>query len=188
MKASRRSTLTTIFFGLGCGICLVPISSGLSYLIEWPQAVYLTLWSCLVLYSFLLTKWGRASLFSTVFPLLLLFVFAFQATSHTAFVLSALVILGWIRSGICFRGSGIKAIGVELMICLGGGALVFYFPPHTPATWALMVWACFLIQSLYFVMLGTSDERQEKENLRDPFEEMRRRAERIIAGGGHQKR
>ena len=185
MKATRRPMLTTIFFGLGCGISFIPISMVLSWFINWPLALHLTVWSYLALYGLLLTRWGRVSPLSIVFPLLLLFVFIFWGNAHTAFLLIALVILGWIRSGICFQSSRFKAIGAELIICLGGGALVTYFTPHSPATWAMVVWAFFLVQSLYFVLRGEMDKKQGEETTLDPFEEIRRRAERILSSDGH---
>jgi len=185
MKATRRPMLTTIFFGLGCGICFIPISMVLSWFIYWPLALHFTVWSYLALYGILLTRWGRVSPFSIVFPLLLLFVFIFWGNSHTAFLLIALVILSWIRSGICFQSSRLKAIGAELIICLGGGALVTYFTPHSPATWAMVVWAFFLVQSLYFVLRGEMDKKQREETILDPFEEIRRRGERILSSDGH---
>ena len=185
MKATRRPMLTTILFGLGCGICFIPVSMILSYFIHWPMALHFTVWSSLALYGLLLTRWGRVSPLSIVFPLLLLFAFIFWGNSHTAFLLIALVILSWIRSGICFQSSRLKAMGAELIVCLGGGALVTYFTPHSPATWAMVVWAFFLVQSLYFVVLGEMEKNPVEETIRDPFDEIRRRAERILSTHGN---
>jgi hypothetical protein len=78
-----------------------------------------------------------------------------------------------------------KAIVAELVICLSGGALVTYFTPHSPATWAMVVWAFFLVQSLYFIFLGEVPEKKGDETPRDPFEEMSRRAERIMSSDGY---
>jgi len=185
MKTMRIPMLTTIFFGLGCGICFIPLTMLLGFFIPWPLALHLTVWSYLALYGLVLTWWSRVGPLSIAFPLLLLLVFAFWGASHTAFLLTALVIMSWIRSGICFRHSRVKAIGAEIIICLGGGAIVTYFAPHTPATWAMVVWALFLIQALYFVFLGEMDKHQGGDAERDPFAEMRRRAERILSGDGH---
>jgi len=175
---------TTVFIGLVCGVCFIPISTVLSFFIHWPLSLYVTVWLYVALYGFVLTRWGRVGPLSIAFPLLLILVFAFWGTSHIAFLLVSLLIMSWIRTGICFQGLGIKGIGAEIILCLGGGALVTYFAPHTPATWALAVWALFLVQALYFLLLGELEKQQEEDGIRDPFEGMRRRAEKILSGGG----
>jgi hypothetical protein len=181
MKTKRRPMLTTVLFGLGCGICFIPVSMVLSYCIHWPLPLHWTAWAFFALYGLLLTRWGRVSPLPIVFPLVLLFVFTLWGNSHTAFLLMALVIVAWIRSGICFQRSRLKAMGAELLICLGGGGLVTYFTPHSPGSWAMVLWALFLVQSLYFVLLGEMDKKPAEETIRDPFEEIRRRAERILS-------
>ena len=116
---------------------------------------------------------------SILFPILVALLPALWGYSATPFLFLALGILSWIRSGICFQQPLIKGLGTELLMSLGGGALISYFAPYSPATWAMGVWMFFLIQSLYFVVVR--DGEVEKEGLSlDPFEEARRRAEEIL--------
>ena len=168
MKITQRPMLTTIFFGLMCGLFFIPVSMVLHYLIYWPLTFRLTIWSYLALYGLLLTKWGKVSPFSIVFPLLLLLIPIFWGDSNTAFLLLALGILSWIRSGICFQRPLRKMLGAELVISLGGGALVAYLDPHSTITWAMGVWMFFLVQSLYFVLFGDIGETEE-EMVLDPL-------------------
>jgi hypothetical protein len=182
MKITRRPMLTTILYGLMCGVTFIPVSMALSYLIYWPQAFRLAIWSYLALYGLLLARWGKVNAISIVFPFLVLFLFVFWGNSNSAFLLLALGILSWVRSGICFKRPLARMLGVELFICLGGGALVAYFAPHSTFSWAMGIWTFFLVQSIYFALVGgISDE--EKTLPLDPFEEARRQAERILSNG-----
>ena len=182
MKITRRPMIATILYGLMCGATFVPVSIVLSYVIYWPEAFRFAVWSYVALYGLLLTRWGRGNPISIVFPLLTLFIFVFWGNSNSAFLLLTLGILSWIRSGICFRRPLAQMLGVELLICIGGGALVAYFAPHSTLTWAMGIWLFFLVQSLYFVLVG--DTTNEEDNVRvDPFEEAKNQAERILSNG-----
>ena len=200
MKISRRPMIATILYGLMCGVVFIPVSVVLSYMISWPEAFRLTIWSYVALYGLLLTRWGKRNPISIVFPLLTLFIFVFWGNSTSAFLLLALGILSWIRSGICFRKPLVQMLGVELLVSIGGGALVTYcaphstliwasggasvayLAPHSTLTWAMGIWLFFLVQSLYFVLTG--DARSEEDKLRlDPFDEAKRQAERILSNG-----
>ncbi len=182
MKITRRPMAGTIFFGLVCGICFIPMTMFLNYVVFWPVAFRLTLWTFLGLYGFLLARWENKSLFSIAFPLLLALIFVSWGTSN-AFLFLVLGILSWIRSGICFPGAlqKVTGIGVELLVCFGGGVLVAYFSPHSRVSWAIGIWMFFLVQSLYFVFVGNTGETQDK-SATDPFEHARREAEKILSG------
>ena len=182
MKITRRPMITTILYGLMCGVTFIPVSIVLSYVIYWPEAFRFAVWSYVALYGLLLTRWGKGSSISIVFPLLTLFIFVFWGNSNSAFLLLSLGILSWIRSGICFRRPLAQMLSVELLICIGGGALVAYFAPHSALTWAMGIWLFFLVQSLYFVLAGNI-MREENVVRMDPFEEARSQAEQILSNG-----
>jgi len=182
MKITRRPMIATILYGLMCGVTFIPLSIILSYVIYWPEAFRLAVWSYVALYGLLLTRWGKGNSIATVFPLLTLFIFVFWGNSNSAFLLLTLGILSWIRSGICFRRPLAKTLGIELLVSIGGGALVAYFAPHSTLTWAMGIWLFFLVQSLYFVLIG--DVGSEEDSVRmDPFEEAKSQAERILSNG-----
>ena len=180
MNIARRPMLATIFFGLACGVTLVPATVSLSYVFSWPTAFRLILWLYLAAYGFLLARWGKVNNASIVFPLAIVFLFAIWGHSATPFLFLALGVLSWIRSGICFKRPFPRMLATELAISLGGGALVAYFAPYSPATWAMGVWMFFLIQSLYFMVVRDVGDETVDVSL-DPFEEARRRAEEILS-------
>jgi hypothetical protein len=179
MKIARRPMLATILFGLVCAISFVPASVALSFLFSWPTAFRFILWFYLVLYGVLLTKWSNTRFVSLLFPLLLVLFFVFWGGSSTSFLLLALGVFSWIRSGICFQQPLPRMLGIELVTTLGGGAFVAHLAPHSPATWAMGVWMFFLIQSLYFVFVRDAQDEAGDVCL-DPFEEARRRAEEVL--------
>lgn len=183
MKITPRPMVFTIFFGLICGLLFVPITFALSSFLYWPVTFCLTIWVYLTLYLFLLTRWGKVSPLSVVFPLLLLLMAVFLENSETTFLFLAMGILSWVRSNICFQGGLLGKLGAELALSLGGGVLVVYLAPHSLVSWAMAVWMLFLMQSLYFVILGDIGVA-EKEKIRlDPFEQARGQAEKILSMG-----
>jgi hypothetical protein len=181
MKISRRPMLTTIIYGLLAGMSFIPIVMVTSSLIHWTAAFRLAIWLVLAGYLVILTRWGKVSLLSISFPLLLLLLLVFWGDTNSAFLFLALGVLSWVRSGICFQGSLLKALVTEAVLCLGAGALVVFFTPHSTITWGVAVWMFFLVQSVYFVVFADSGERQEKRVELDPFHQARTQAERILS-------
>ena len=180
MKITQKPIITTVFFGLICALFFIPLTSGLCAFISWPLAFGIILWSYLTIYGFLLTRWGGKSVLSILFPLLLLLIILFVVKSNSAFLVLALVIFSWIRSGICFQNSFSRVLIIELFLTWGSAALITCFTPDSMFTWALGIWMFFLVQSLYFVILG---DRSLKEKVAaDPFEEAMMQAEKIISG------
>jgi hypothetical protein len=139
------------------------------------------LWSYITIYGFLLTRWGEKSALSILFPLVLLLIIIFVVKPNSAFLLFALVIFSWIRSGICFQKPFSRVLPIELLLTSGGAVLAAWFTPDSMFTRALGIWMFFLVQSLYFVFL---DHKNLKENASsDPFEEAMMQAEKILSGG-----
>jgi len=183
MKISRRPMFTTIIYGLLAGTSFIPMVMVMSNLLYWTTAFRLAIWLILAGYLVLLTRWGRASLFSLLFPLLLLLLLVFWGDTNSAFLFLSLGILSWVRSGICFQGGLLKSLVTEAALCLGAGALVVFFSPHSTITWGVAVWIFFLIQSVYFVVFADFEEKQEEQMELDPFHLARSRAERILSTG-----
>ena len=182
MKITGRPVRTTIIFGLLAGIAFVPLTMILSPILFWPTAFKLTIWFYLAVYGVLLTRWGRANPAAVFFPTLLLLLFALLGGwSPAAYLLFAVGIMSWIRSGICFQGNFIRILGTEIVISLGGAALVAFFAPNSTVAWALGIWMFFLVQSLYFVFMGISDEVAGDEMSMDRFEQARRQVEKILS-------
>ena len=183
MRISRRPMFATIIYGLLAGASFIPMVMVMSSLVTWTAAFRLSIWFILAGYLVVLTRWGRVPLLSLFFPLLLLLFLVFWGETHSAFFFLALGVLSWVRSGICFQGSLLKALVTESALCLGAGALVIFFAPHSTITWGIVVWMFFLVQSIYFVVFADFGEKQEEQVDLDPFHQARTRAERILSAG-----
>ena len=182
MKTTARSVQTTVGFGVICGLLLIPLTVGLSYVISWPNARCITFWAYLAAYGLILTAWSQKDSISIVFPLLLALVAALWTNSISGFLLIALGVLSWIRSGVCFPQNITKRIFAEIALCSGGGVLVAILTPSTMITWALGVWLFFLIQALYFVIFEINHIEPEGIQ-RDQFDQARKQAEKILSAG-----
>lgn len=180
MKKIKHPVRHTVFYGLACGLSFVPLSLTLNAFFVWSSAVCLTLWLFLAGYAILLSHWRKKALISSVFPLLLLVPTIFLSDSMVLFFILALMVISWIRSGICYQRPGVMGLAVELLLCLLGAVLVQVFTPGSAAAWALGVWMFFLVQALYFVFLGPVDDQQEESIKTDAFERASGQAERIL--------
>lgn len=183
MKLTGRPMLTTVLYGLLCGVVFIPAVMALSGVLYWSMALRLSIWLCLTGYLFLLTRWARVTMVSVLFPLMLPLLLVFWGGSTSGFLLFALIILSWVRSGICFNKGIIEALAAEAALSLGGWALLACFTPHSTVTWAMAVWMFFLVQSLYFVFLGDIGEVEQEKVELDPFEQARGQAEQILSTG-----
>jgi len=180
MVISQHPIRTTIFFGLICGLSFIPANLALNFVFHGPSVIYLTLWLYATGYSLLLSRWSKKPILSSGFPLMLLFVTSFLVDSIAAFYLLSLVVISWIRSGICFQNPcGIKLV-VELLLCFFDGILVAVFTPDSAFAWVLGIWMFFLIQSLYFVIFENRAIMPEDQYETDPFERASRQAEAIL--------
>ena len=174
---------TTIIYGLLAGMSFIPTVMVMSNLVHWTAAFRLAIWLVLAGYLVILTRWGRVSLLSVVFPLLLLLLLVFWGNTNSAFLLLALGVLSWVRSGICFQGGLLKTVATEAALCLGTGALAVFVTPHSTITWGVLVWMFFLVQSVYFVVFADFGEEPDEQLEIDPFHQARNRAERILSAG-----
>ena len=170
----------TIVWGLIGGLIYIPLCIGFSLFVHWPQCLQLTFWSLLVGYAVFLTRWSAVGLRSMGLPLLLLFVSAIVMQSMHFFLFSALAVLSWIRSGICFsKKPFVKRLGTEIILGSAIALPVAGAMPRLTAAWALGVLMFFLIQALYFVVLEPDFEPEPKIEV-DAFEKARLAAENIL--------
>jgi len=181
MIISQHPIRKTIIFGLICGLSFIPANLALNFLLPGPNATYLTLWLYAAGYSLLLSRWSKKPVLSGGFPLLLLLVTSFLVNSVAAFYLLSLVVISWIRSGICFRNPGGIKLVVELLLCVLGGIPAAVFTPGSAFTWVLGIWMFFLIQSLYFVIFENKANLSEDQYETDPFERASRQAQTILS-------
>ena len=86
-------------------------------------------------------------------PLLLVTGVALWPNSSTGFILAALAVLSWIRSGICFKHVPLRAFIAEVLTITGGAGYYILWRPDSPVTLALALWLFFLVQTLYFFIV-----------------------------------
>ena len=182
MKILKHPVPTTVFYGLTCGLSFVPLNQVFNAVFFWPNAICLILWLFIVGYALLLGFWSKKDILPLVFPLLTLLMTVFLVKSITAYLLVALAVMGWIRSGICFQERGGIKLMVEILLSALGGALFTIFPPGTTFTWALATWMFFLLQALYFTIfdIGSPTPQPEPKQTIDPFERASRDAQDIL--------
>lgn len=173
---------TTLVFGLLSGLAMVPVLWYQRTYGAWPMALELVIWLNLAIYSVLLCRWSRTRISAMLFPLALLLGVAFWPNTQAGFLLIALGILSWIRSGICFKNTPLGALTAELITILGGSGLVAFWWPQSIQSWALAVWLFFLVQSVYFFIIPSNEHHREMLEKTDPFEEARREAEHVLEG------
>ena len=183
MKSNATPIRSTIIWGLISGFLYIPLIVGLSYFMFWPVSFQVSLWVLLAGYAVLLSRWAHRSLSAIGLPLVLLFIAAFFIRSTSAFLFTSLVMLGWIRSGICFKEKPfLKRFGAEIVLGLSTGLLVSGAVPAAVMAWALGIWLFFLIQALYFVLFDYHSDPQTTIEA-DPFEKAKMAAQKILSGG-----
>ena len=173
---------TTLVFGVLSGLAMVPLLWYQRLFGAWPMALELAIWLDLAVYSVLLCRWSRTRIAAILFPLALLLGVAFWPRAHAGFLLMAMGIFSWIRSGICFKNTPLRALAAELITVLGGSVLVALWWPQSTVSWALAVWLFFLVQSVYFFIIPAIGNKREILEYSDPFEQARREAERVLEG------
>lgn len=187
MKIHQHPIRATLLWGLICGLSFSPLYLALSTLVPGPHAVCLSIWLFAAGDALFLSRWSRQKLSTSVFPLLLLLLAVFTVKSTTAFFLLTLMIIAWIRSGICCQEKKGARLAAEVLLGLFGGALVAVLTPASVSTWALGVWMLFLLQALYFVIFesATATPADKYAFEVDPFERACRQAEDILSAGGN---
>jgi len=183
MKRLQRPVRTTILFGLICGFAFGPLCFAMNYLVSWSSAICLSFWMVVAGYATLLSYWSKQRLQSIAFPLLFLLLTIFLMDSTVGFYILALIMVSWIRSGICFKKAGWMRFAIELLLCTLGGVLVVSFTPGSIFAWSLGVWMFFLVQSFYFVIFDIGSNVTEDYYMTGLFERAQKRAESILSAG-----
>jgi hypothetical protein len=183
MKSTAKPIRSTIIWGLIGGLLYIPLCVALSRFMLWPVSFQLSLSVLLAGYGVLLSRWAPESLRSISLPLLLLFLAALFIRSTSAFFFVSLVVLSWIRSGICFKEKPfLKRFGAEIGLGLATGLLVSGAVPAAAIAGALGIWLFFLIQALYFVLFDYRSDPEARIEV-DPFEKAKMAARKILSNG-----
>lgn len=180
MKAFPRPIRSTIIWGLTGALFYIPLCTAFSLFVFWPVSLQLTLWALLAGYGVFLTRWSSAPMSSMAPPFLLLFMASIFSRSIPVFLFTALAVLGWVRSGVCFKKKpAVKRLGAEIILGSATALLAACAVPMITPVWALGVLMFFLIQALYFVLLDPDRDPQTKIEI-DRFEKAKTAAENIL--------
>ncbi len=176
----NRQVRTTVVFGLISALILFPITIAVGETFGLYGSFELTLWFIFATYAVLLVRWSKTPLLPVLFPLGILLLSALLLPFRAGFYWLALLTLGWIRSGICFKGPSLRLLFAETVAMAGGVALVAVWQPASPVSMSLTLWLFFLIQSLYFFVLPGGSQADSGNAARDPFEAALRAAKEIV--------
>lgn len=180
----KRHVRTTLVYGLISALAVMPAAGSLAGIIGWPMAFKLALWADLSIYAALLARWSGKSPMVVLFPVALLLSTAIWPDGYSVFFFLGLGIFSWIRSGICFGGTPVRAMAAEVITVGGGAGLVALLGPGAGLTWAISIWLFFLVQTLYFYMVPTSCPANAVGAAPDPFDRAHREARRVLDEAG----
>jgi hypothetical protein len=182
MNTTAHPIRTTIGFGLICGLAFIPLVIGFGFVIAGKAALCFTLWINLAAYSLLMVHWSKKGITLVLFPLLLALMTIFGEVSVSAFLLIAMGIFSWIRSGICYPTQFKRRLVSETILGIAAWVLIGSFSPISLINWAMAIWMFFLVQALYFVFFEDHLPTGRKHR-RDAFEQAREQAEKILSAG-----
>ena len=179
----NRSVRTTLVYGLISAVTVVPAAGVLAGSIGWPMAFKLVLWADLFGYEVLLARWSGKGFGSIIFPLALLLGTAAWPGVYSAFFFLGLGVFSWLRSGICYSRAPIRAVAAETITVAGGAGLVALLNPVSAITWSISIWLFFLVQTIYFFIVPSTDNASAGRWVPDPFEQAHREALRVLEEG-----
>ncbi len=84
------------------------------------------------------------------------------------------------RSGLLYRTKPARAVVTEAVLVGGGLAFAGWLAGPSLLDAALAVWGFYLLQSVYFLLGGVAERREEART--DPFEDAHRRAMAVMEG------
>ena len=171
---------TPLVYGFISALAVIPAAWMLAGPAGWPMAFKLALWTDLFFYAILLARWSNKGLIAIGFPLVLLLGTAIWPGVYNGFFFLGLGVLGWIRSGICFSGSPLRAVAAEIITLSGGAGLAALLGPGSSVTWAISIWLFFLVQALYFFIVPATKRFTTAQADEDPFELARREIQRVL--------
>jgi hypothetical protein len=176
----KRPVRTTLVYGAISALAVMPAAVLLSAYVDWPSAVKLALWADLAAYAVLMARWSGKPLTAIMFPLALLLGTALWPGLYSAFFFLGAGVLSWLRSGICFSSTPMRAMAAETVSIAGGAGLVVLLGPGTTVTWAVSIWLFFLVQALYFFIVSPVEQPTSAQTPPDPFAQAQREALRVL--------
>lgn len=178
----NRPIRSTVVYALVSGFSVIPLALLLSIYLYWSTALKLALWADIAIYGVLMARWSGTRLLSVVFPLAILLGTALWPGTYSGFIILALGIFSWMRSGVCFHGAPMRALMAEVITVVGAAAMLLLIGSHSYAAWALNICLFFLVQSLYFFIVPAHRRPFETGTPVDPFEQAVTEAKKVLEG------
>jgi len=138
----------------------------------------LSVWSVVAGYALVLRNMSSHRAPALFFPLGMLLAAAGGTCSATTFLLLALLILSWIRSGLLLPQRRAAGVLAEALFCGGGAGIVYLMAPTSLLGAGLGVWLFFLVQAFYGLVVPV--EYMPEGSTCDPFDSARHKAETIL--------
>ncbi len=171
---------TTIIFGMLSACCVLPFTYLLGPYWGWTATHKIFLSLILGLYTLLLCRWSKTDILAITFPALLMIGLALIPSIQIGFILAALCIFNWIRSGICFSNTPLRAVVGEVVTVTGGAGFIFFWWSHSTLIFPLAIWFFFLVQTLYFFIVPQTAKGNRTHQSADPFEQASQDMERLF--------
>ena len=170
----------TIIFALVSGVLMLPFIGLMHGWVGFQTTLKCFLWMDLALYLLLLAQRSRSRSLSILFPLALLLTMVFWPVSWVEFLVPALGVLCWVRSGICYDHAPLRALAAEPITIVGGIILVGLIGSDATCTWPIGLCLFILVQALYFFIVPMDRTQKIKGSFSDPFEQARYAAEKVL--------
>lgn len=94
--------------------------------------------------------------------------------------LGAAILVAVGRSGLLYRAKPARAVATEALLVGGGLAFAGWLAGPSLLDQAFSVWGFYLLQSLFFLLGGVAERREEAQT--DPFDDALRRATAVLEG------
>lgn len=172
MRAS--SFLGSLIFAALAGLVVIPWTLAVSPIVGGSWAVGLYSLSLSGVYLLWIAPTWRRGLLAFAAAAVLSLGLAVLAPMPVGGVLGAALIVTVGRSGFLFAGRPLRVLVVECLL-VGGGLVFARTFGSSLFGLGLAFWGFFLVQSLFFLVGGKSERREEAAE-GDPFESARRRA------------
>lgn len=178
---SWRNFAGSLLFAAFAGTLSYPLALVLTPVFGWwgSPGVVFSFW--VVLYTVGLVRGAAPRALATLALSALAVCLHIADASFASLAVSLGAALALTRSAFVFRARPLRSVVVEAALGFAALGMLVLFGGGGPGATAFGVWGYFLVQSGY-PLFGGSRERVPEFARRDPFDEARRQAERILEG------
>jgi hypothetical protein len=123
-----------------------------------PIMIRFLIWLAVGVYGVLYCQWTGQDYGALVLPLWIGFAAACSTMTILEYLVSAMGLLVWVRSGRCYRNRRfLRAVGLDLLFCYGGLAGMVWMAQSLRMALLWVIFAFFFLQGLFFYWSWVSD-------------------------------